>query len=271
MSKLSIITINLNNASGLQKTMESVFSQTFTNYEYFIIDGGSTDRSKEIIEKYVDKLSYWISEKDRGIYNAMNKGIMKANGEYLLFMNSGDYLYSNDTLKKIFENSDNEDIIYGDAMVVRGQDEKNEINTYPNRLTFRYFLTRTLHHTSSIIKTDLFKKFGLYNEEFKVMSDWEFFIKVICLYQASYKYLNQIISCFNPDGISSQIESGPLKLEERQIVLNRYFGAFLPDYIKAEEDMKEAEARLRLYKNSRLHKTVEKVISLPLYKYLKGR
>ncbi len=88
MLKLSIITINLNNLAGLQKTMQSVFEQTFTDYEYIVIDGGSTDGSKEYIEQHSDKLAYWVSEKDKGIYNAMNKGIIKAGGDYLLFLNS---------------------------------------------------------------------------------------------------------------------------------------------------------------------------------------
>lgn len=268
MPKLSIITINLNNASGLQKTMESLFGQTFMDFEYIVIDGDSTDGSKALIQNNLHKLSYWVSEKDKGIYNAMNKGIVKATGEYILFMNSGDYLYSSNTLKDVFEHSNNEDIIYGDAMVDRG-DVQNEVKFFPANLTFKYFMNRTLHHTSAIIKTDLFNKHGLYNEGFKIMSDWEFFIKTICLYQASYKYINQIISCFNPDGISSQISSGQLKLDERAIVLNRYFGAFLPDYNEADENLNTAISRLRLYNSSRLHNMIEKFINLPLYKSLK--
>src|SRR5690348_5936351 len=120
MPRLSLITINLNDLQGLRKTLDSIFTQTFTDYEYIIIDGGSTDGSLEEIKKSQDKLVYWTSEKDEGIYNAMNKGIVKAKGEYTLFMNSGDYLYSEDTLNKVFENANNEDLIYGDAMVDKG-------------------------------------------------------------------------------------------------------------------------------------------------------
>ena len=89
--KLSIITVNLNNLEGLKKTYESVVSQTFTDYEWLVIDGGSTDGSREFIEQHQDKFAYWCSEPDKGIYNAMNKGIVRAKGEYLNFMNSGDY------------------------------------------------------------------------------------------------------------------------------------------------------------------------------------
>jgi glycosyltransferase involved in cell wall biosynthesis len=90
--RLSIITINLNNASGLQKTFDSIFSQDFTAIEYIVIDGQSEDGSQELIKQYAGKINYCISEKDTGIYNAMNKGISKATGDYLLFLNSGDYL-----------------------------------------------------------------------------------------------------------------------------------------------------------------------------------
>ncbi|MDR2910496.1 MAG: glycosyltransferase [Bacteroidales bacterium] len=90
--KLSIITINLNNVAGLQKTIESVVKQTFTDYEYIVIDGGSTDGSADIIKQHANKITYWVSEPDKGIYNAMNKGIRVAKGEYCLFLNSGDWL-----------------------------------------------------------------------------------------------------------------------------------------------------------------------------------
>jgi len=98
--KLSIITINYNDKEGLRKTIESVLSQTWTDYEYLIIDGGSADGSLDVIREYEDKITYWISEKDNGIYNAMNKGIVKSKGAYLQFLNSGDYLVDN----KVFEN-----------------------------------------------------------------------------------------------------------------------------------------------------------------------
>ena len=101
MPKLSIITVNLNKAKGLQKTIESVIFQTFTDYEYIIIDGGSTDGSKQIIEQYADKITYWVSEPDSGIYNGMNKGIKVAKGEYCLFLNSEDYLLSNEILQNV--------------------------------------------------------------------------------------------------------------------------------------------------------------------------
>ena len=99
--KLSVITINLNDAEGLQKTLRSVWErQSFTDFEHIVIDGASTDGSVEVIKKYADKLAYWVSEPDKGIYSAMNKGIVRARGEYLLFINSGDWL-ADDVLAKV--------------------------------------------------------------------------------------------------------------------------------------------------------------------------
>jgi len=115
--KLSIITVNLNNAEGLRKTIESVVTQTFTDFEYIIIDGGSTDGSVEIIKLYADKITYWVSEPDKGIYNGMNKGIMVAKGEYCQFLNSGDWLVNENVLKEVFADVD---IVYGDLKIPNG-------------------------------------------------------------------------------------------------------------------------------------------------------
>src|SRR4051812_22804100 len=101
MPRLSIITINYNNVSGLRKTVESVVNQTSQDFEYIVIDGGSTDGSVDVLKQYAKKIKYWISEPDKGIYNAQNKGILKATGEYCHFINSGDYLVKNDVIEKM--------------------------------------------------------------------------------------------------------------------------------------------------------------------------
>lgn len=116
MPKLSIITVNLNNREGLRKTIESVICQSFSDYEYIIIDGGSTDGSKELIELYQNKVTYWISETDKGIYNAMNKGIKTGKGDYCLFLNSGDWLVNSTVIEKEFSDSKQADIIYGNTI-----------------------------------------------------------------------------------------------------------------------------------------------------------
>jgi glycosyltransferase involved in cell wall biosynthesis len=120
LPKLSIITINYNDVLGLKRTLESVTGQIYSNFEYIVINGGSTDGSKELLEKYTDKISYWVSEPDQGIYHAMNKGIEKASGEYLLFMNSGDLFYNSGILKEVVDHISKYDLIYFDILIRDG-------------------------------------------------------------------------------------------------------------------------------------------------------
>lgn len=252
MQRLSVITINYNNFIGLQKTMESVFIQNFSDYNYVVIDGNSTDESKKIIEKYSDKLAYWVSENDNGVYSAMNKGIKNADGEYVLFLNSGDVFYSADSLKILFENI-GADIVYGNILV--DSIDKPWVKLYPSVLTFDYFLKDTLPHPASLIRRSLFDKVGLYNEQNKIVSDWEFFINVICLQSATYKHVDTIISIFNYDGISSKIENQSLIKEEKDKVLQNNYSSFLPDYeknkyLKADLDLKTNEVQNKSVLNS---------------------
>lgn len=118
--KLSIITVNRNNTEGLRKTIESVVSQTYTDFEYIIIDGASTDGSVDIIKEYADRITYWVSEPDNGIYNAMNKGILKAKGEYLQFLNSGDWLVDEGVLQTMIKYTDDVDILIGNIYLING-------------------------------------------------------------------------------------------------------------------------------------------------------
>jgi len=199
--KLSIITINLNNASGLEKTIQSVINQTFTDFEYIVIDGNSTDGSVDIINIHSSKINYWVSEPDIGIYNAMNKGIRKAQGEYCLFLNSGDTLVDKNILEKVFNENLHEDIIYGNMYYNRDNGEKT-LWICPDKLTFRTFLQSTLCHPASFIKKQLFFEISLYDETLKIISDWVFFIIAIVIHNKSYIHLPYCISNFEGGGIS---------------------------------------------------------------------
>ena len=169
---LSIITINRNNADGLEKTIQSVVCQTSTDFEYIVIDGASEDGSVEIINKYTANINFWVSEPDTGIYNAMNKGIRKAQGEYCLFLNSGDWLITPETLVNVFNeiNGNSSDIFYSNRI-----DSSGKIAQYPNNLTIRTLLARKINHQNSLIKRSLFFEHGFYNENLKIASDWDFF------------------------------------------------------------------------------------------------
>lgn len=228
MPLLSIITVNLKNLAGLQKTMQSVFEQTCTDYEYIIIDGGSTDGSREYIEQHKEKLAYWVSEKDGGIFNAMNKGIKKATGDYLIFMNSGDYFYSNNVLDTVFTNNISEDIIYGNVKWW----PVNYNGTYPDELSFEHFRNNTIPHQGAFIRKSLFDRVGLYDEEFRVNSDWNFFVLAIFKFNCSYKHLNIIISYCNTDGISLTKNGSEDTAKIRKYIIEKHFKAFDRDLVR---------------------------------------
>lgn len=224
--KLSIITINRNNAEGLLKTIESVVSQTYTDFEYIVIDGASTDSSIEVIKRF-ESIKYnlvWVSEPDSGIYNAMNKGILKATGEYLLFLNSGDWLYNSTIISEVFTSNFDEDIVYGDVMII-GQNGYKHFNKYPDiEYVDMTFLTLTsLPHGASFMRSSLFQKYGLYSEKYQFVSDWEFFIVVICRYNCSLRKIDKIIINYDNDGISSLHELRIIRNAEVKQVLEEQF------------------------------------------------
>ncbi|MDR1562744.1 MAG: glycosyltransferase [Dysgonamonadaceae bacterium] len=218
--KLSIITINLNNAEGLRKTIESVVSQTFSNYEYIVIDGGSTDGSTEIINLYESRMSYWVSEPDNGIYNAMNKGIKAAKGDYCLFLNSGDTLFDDMVLSHVFSMKLNFDLIYGDLYRIF-PDGSADIATMPDRIDVIRMLTSTLTHPTTFIRRCLFDKYGLYREDLKIVSDWAFFLKIIAFGDITQTHINRIIASFSMDGLSTNALN--LTNQERKTVINELF------------------------------------------------
>jgi len=224
--KLSIITVNLNNSEGLQKTIESVVSQTFTDLEYIVIDGGSTDGSVDIIKQYADKITYWVSEPDKGIYNAMNKGILQAKGEYCQFLNSGDVLYTITVLNSIFGLNCAEDIITGDMIKIFSDNitkvDKGQAYTCQQRgqdLTLYDMYSGTINHSSSFIRRELFEKYGLYDENYKIVSDWIFFLMTIGLAGTKVKYVDIVVSYFDMTGISNT--NITLRNEERRNALEK--------------------------------------------------
>jgi glycosyltransferase involved in cell wall biosynthesis len=229
MPLISIITINLNDQNGLLQTIDSVLSQNHASYEYIIIDGGSTDGSLEIIKRYQKEISYWISETDTGIYSAMNKGIKKATGEYCLFVNSGDVLYSKSTLTDIVNQNLVADIISGNSFVKINRG-KAQLVKAPPTISFNTFFVHTILHQATLIRTALFKKVGTYNENLKIVADWEFFVKAFFLHQCSYKQIDITISVFDNNGISSRPENFNISLSERKDTLQKYFPYFISDY-----------------------------------------
>lgn len=221
--KLSIITINYNNVTGLKKTIDSVITQIFADYEWIVIDGGSSDGSKELIEQYSDYFAYWCSEPDSGIYHAMNKGIDKASGQYLQFLNSGDTLHSDQVLKQVFESENEADLMYGDFQL---QDD-TYVRRFPEKITLTYILTDCLNHQASFYKRELFEK-ERYDESFKIVSDWAFNFHLL-LQNKTLKHLPFIVIDFEPNGIGCQLTED--HLQEKTRALQKHIPVALQDEI----------------------------------------
>lgn len=195
--KISIITINYNNIHGLKKTIRSVIEQTYHNIEYIIIDGGSTDGGKEFIEKNSTNIYYWVSEKDKGLYNAMNKGIQKSTGDYLIFMNSGDTFFNKHVLSEIFEKDYTADILYGSTIynydkggIIR---HPRSINIMEHELPFC--------HQSCFIKGSLMREYQ-YNESYRFIADYAFFYQ--CYKEGkTFEQISKIVSIYDTKGVSA--------------------------------------------------------------------
>lgn len=281
--KLSIITINYNNAEGLHRTLASVAAQTYRDIEHIIIDGGSTDGSVDVIKEYVAKVKseelrgksvIWVSERDNGIYNAMNKGIeialgrrvvnalnrselvedknigiKRATGEYIQILNSGDVLAAPDVTERMMEamrqleigdwklENGGVPILYGNML--KSYDGK----TIVNRDTcggadaidsFLYFYKGTLNHDCAYIRRDLFEKYGLYNEEMKICSDWEWYVKAIAIGGEKAVYTDIDVTIFDMNGVSeSHGKNADLIKKERREYLEKILpAAVLHDYDK---------------------------------------
>lgn len=221
--RYSVITINYNNKDGLRKTVESVINQTHNDYEYIIIDGGSTDGSVDVIEEYANRLTYWVSERDGGIYNAMNKGVARAHGDYCIFMNSGDSFYSNDVLSSL--SAYNEDIICGKVLKA---DEVRASGHWRDTITLVDLMRGSLPHQAMIIKRELLVNHP-YDENYKIVSDWKFCIESLIFDNCSFLNIDTIIADYDTSGISTNSD-GLLPKEKEAIIRELLPQRIVDDY-----------------------------------------
>lgn len=216
----------MNNAEGLERTIESVLSQNFSSYELIIVDGASTDRSLEVIRKYSRSVAKWVSEPDSGIYGAMNKGIEFASGEYLLFLNSGDTFYSADVLEQIFAYDPKEEVAYGDVMLLE--------TAHPPRIkenqgdpSLRFLFRDMICHQAQFIKKTLFERIGNYDESFRIASDYEFLLRAVVRHHATIRHYRVITACYEMGGLTYLPESGPIVSRERRRAQRRHYPFYL--------------------------------------------
>lgn len=229
--KVSIITINYNNAKGLERTLESISPHKMERVELIVIDGGSTDTSLDVILHHKEQIDYYVSEKDKGIYNAMNKGIERAKGEYLLFINSGDVMMPNINFGTTIKHLDSsEDIIYFDLEVIDPNSTFHLVKRYTDQLDFKYFCGETLPHPASFIRKELFLKYGFYREDLKIVADWAFYIDTIIKYGCSYRRVEECFSTFFLDGISSKPENIAAIRAEQVKHIEEHYSAFYSLY-----------------------------------------
>jgi len=212
--QLSIITINKNNAAGFKKTCLSVITQTFKDFEWIIIDGASDDNTVNIIKQYSDKVTYWISEQDLGIYNAMNKGILKAKGDYCLFLNSGDYLSHPWTLEEVLneiKTCKKADVYYSDAV-----EDGYKVTIYPKEINLKYLIHYMINHQNTLIRRKLFEN-KLFNEKYKIIADWYFFISELIQHNIYFLKIKTNIAVYDTNGVSRLYEKE--RQHERKMAL----------------------------------------------------
>jgi len=218
---LSVITVVYNNARDIERTLLSVINQTYEAIEYIVIDGGSTDGTISVIERHKDKISKFISEKDNGIYDAMNKGLALAAGDYVLFMNSADEFYEPDTVKKVFESSPGADIYYGETEMI---DDKGMIlgrrrHQAPEQLTWRSFkYGMSVSHQAIYIRRSIT---GPFDRRYQLSADIDWIIRAVKKAKKIVN-VNRYVARYQVGGMSKSKHGQ--SLVERFDIMKRYYG-----------------------------------------------
>ena len=262
--KLSIITINYNNALGLKKTLDSVVSQICTDFEHIIVDGASTDESVEIIRTYSQlpianryKIT-WLSEPDTGIYNAMNKGVRLANGEYTLMLNSGDYLVDEYVIENILPLLDCTDIIQGNTIEEHSNYKMRNRGYGKSDVDFFDVMKGYFLHQAAFCRRDLFYKYGLFDESYRIIGDTKFFMTCLGLNNASFKYIDVDIANYDLNGVSADTNEKwlQLRLHETQRLRNELYSSRLNRFFE------ENDKKVRLYNLLRQHQWIWNIVML---------
>lgn len=242
--RLSIVTINRNNATGLEKTMRSVASQTFKEFEYIVVDGASTDGSADVIKKLESEFAHlkWVSEPDKGIYNAMNKGIRMAKGDFIQILNSADCLAADDVTERMLESLEKEDrpsILYGNMVKCFPDGHRMVDKCFAGQeITMLGMYTGTLNHDPAYIRRDLFEKYGYYDESLKIVSDWKWYMQAIVLGGEKPRYVDVDVTLFDMTGISEDSDNKEKIRKERRDVLEKLIPTvYLQDYDRFANDI----------------------------------
>ena len=217
--QISVVTVCYNTEKSIEQTMLSVLNQTYPNVEYIVIDGGSTDGTVDIIKKYAHLIAYWVSEPDGGIYDAMNKGIAHASGDYILFMNSGDMFYENNTLTNIYPLiSQNTDAMFlGDILCIYEGRELGIVHAQK-----KYSAWSSAPHQGLFLPTQFLKN-DCYDCQFKILADRELFLRILHKYNIPSYLLRKVISIYDLGGISSNRKNA-LQIFQEAYAINKKYG-----------------------------------------------
>lgn len=226
--KFSIITACLNEKNTIESTILSVINQTCEDWELIVIDGGSTDGTKNIIEKYSEKISCYISESDNGIYNAMNKGIKAAKGEFLLFLNANDKLHNDNVLanvsKEIMCHNDAK-LLYGDVDYIDEKGFYSETISYKNidKNFYFFFLARSICHQTIFYHHSLFDEIGLYDEKWKICADYVFNVECIIKNKVKTLYIPFTVADFRLGGFCNSVRFRKIQKLENNLFVKKYY------------------------------------------------
>ncbi len=218
---LSVITVVYNNVDHIERTMLSVLNQTYPHIEYIVIDGASTDGTLPVIEKYEARITKLVSEPDNGIYDAMNKGLALATGDYVLFMNSGDEIYAPETVSNVFESADNADIYYGETEMINDQGESlgQRRHKAPADFNWRsYKYGMSVSHQAIYIKRALVEP---YDAQYQLSADIDWIIRAAKKAKTIVN-VNQYVAKYLVGGMSKAKHRQ--SLQERFDIMKRYYG-----------------------------------------------
>lgn len=252
---ISIITVNYNDARGLENTIKSVQGQSYPNCEHIIIDGDSNDGSKAVIEQFLGSFSYWISEPDSGIYNAMNKGIEKAKGDYLLFLNSGDCLNNKDVVNDFVSLNPVEDFVYGDSLFMF-EEKENLLVVMPDSLEGIVVFRKTLNHQSVFFKGTLFNNGKRFDENYKIVADWAFYNEEILINNKTYRHIDLVISNYDTNGLSSDENNKAIMESERNLFYSKHAEHLIPLLLN---EYKILNAKYNKLRSLKIFKLVRKI------------
>ena len=207
--KISIITVVYNNEKTIKDAMQSVLSQTYKNIEYIVIDGNSKDNTVNLINEYKEKLGYFISEKDNGLYDAMNKGIKACTGDVVGILNSDDLYQDSDVINDVMQQFNNDpelDILYGDLVYVKSDDTNKVVRNWKSKTYYNLFFenANVPPHPALFVRSKVYKEAGLFDLQYRLAADYELMLRMFKKHNFKSKYLNRLIIKMRLGGATNQ-------------------------------------------------------------------